>query len=1389
MKRSLCLIILSFCCNFIFGQYTNLKFENLNTDKGLSSSTCLEVFQDSQGFLWFGTIDGLNKYNGYEFKVFRPIINDSTSISNNRINAIQEDKQGNLWIGTNNGLNLYNRHTNTFHQIPLYKQPLITYNPKKIINSLLYNKDENQLWVGTSSGLVKLSLHDDTSDINNLNPVHYSFKFNTVTSLDNNNVNVIVKDKDGFIWVGTNGQHLNKYNPKTDDFYRVLIESKTPYELNHIPKRLFIDSDNDFWIGNDASNFILWQRKTNTFKQVKLTNTSVPFYEFYQDASGIIWIVTDGSGIFLYNKKTGETQQLEHNPMDPFSLPGNQISDVIQGKDGIFWLGTYNQGICKLDITKSNFGHYYYKKGTKNGLNEKIVQSVLQDSKGRIWIGAYNGGLNLFDDKDNTFTTFSHDPNDAESLSSNKMLYTFEANDGDIWVCTLDGGLNKFNPETHKSKRFFHEELDDSTIGQNSVWTGVEDNKGRVWLGLRDEGLDLFDTKNKKFHHYKIGNSKADGLLSNFVFSLFIDSKQRLLVGTSLGLNYINPNELKNEFPKEIKFNDVNVEGIAGNRINYIVEDHLHNIWLGTDIGIYILDSQLNLVKSYFTQDGLPNNLITGLKEDHFHNFWITTRSGLSFLNPKTNQFKNFNTHDGLQGMEYQSKSIEITDDGRILAGGINGFNIFNPKDIVITSSAKLLPTISGLKINDKYVQVGDKINNKFTLKKPLSEADHITLNYNQSNLSFDFIALHYQNQEQVKYAYKMEGLNDEYVVAGNNRVINYSNLQPGDYVFNVKASVDGDWDTAPAASVNIIINSPPWKTWWAYALYVIIAAVILWFFQKYYTESVNSEKEREFDQMKLEFFINVSHEFRTPLTLILNPLDKLITGFNDAEVVKTSAMSIQRSARRLLYLVNQLLDYRKMEVGMAPLQLQKGDIIKFSNDIFTLFKGVASKKGIDYVFSSTSEQLFSFFDFDKIEKILTNLISNAIKFTESGGEIKVSVNRFSEKTRNLNFLKQDKKKLDSYIEIVVEDTGIGLDKEQLKKIFSRFYNVDPHKTGTGIGLNYTRGLVELHGGEIFVESQFNKGSKFVVRIPYNKSAESSVINNVKDEFLINSMKSVEYDMLISDASQKYDDKVETTEKGELPTILIVEDNKELREHLRNELKIRYHIIEAVNGEEGLEKVLKHYPDIVVSDVMMPKMDGFELCKKIKSEFETCHIPVILLTARALEEDRIEGYKTGADGYLGKPFNLNVLKARIANLLESKRILREKFSKLGAVISSNEVTSNSIDEAFLEKTTKVILDNISDIDFKLEHLLKEIGIGRSQFYRKIQSITGQNPSNFIRTIRLKYASELLLKGAYTIKEITHMSGFNSAAYFGKTFRELYDMTPSEYLEQNKKEDA
>ena len=548
----------------------------------------------------------------------------------------------------------------------------------------------------------------------------------------------------------------------------------------------------------------------------------------------------------------------------------------------------------------------------------------------------------------------------------------------------------------------------------------------------------------------------------------------------------------------------------------------------------------------------------------------------------------------------------------------------------------------------------------------------------------------------------------------------------------------------------------------------------------------IKEAQVHELDQMKLQFFVNVSHEFRTPLTLILNPVDKILNNFNgDSETIKTSALSIQRSARRLLHLVNQLLDYRKMDVGMAPIQLEKGDLVKFTSDIFSLFKGLATKKEIDYRFESSLKEIHSFFDFDKVEKIITNLISNAIKFTDSEGEITVSIDKISRSKMNSSLYFFKKEKLGDFVQITVSDTGVGLNKEQLKSIFTRFYNVDVKKAGTGIGLNFTKALVESHGGDISVESQFSKGSKFIVRLPLDTKAKPGVVENVKNEFLINSMKSVEYELSI--ANDAFDNENVTNrliENKNRETILLVEDNKELRIHLKDDLMVNYDVIEAVNGEEGLKMVNKHFPDIVISDVMMPKMDGFEMCKAIKSEFETCHIPVLLLTARSLEDDRVDGYNSGADGYLSKPFVMSVLKARVKNLLETKSRIRQRFSEIGGVFQSSEVTTNNIDEVFLDKATKIIIENISDIDFKQEHLLKELGMGRSQLYRKINSLTGNNPSYFIRTIRLRHASDLLKNHNYSIKEVTHMSGFNSTAYFSKTFRELFGFTPSEFVKKN-----
>lgn len=1385
LSRRIILFVILFAFK-AHSQYQNLKFENLDTSEGLSSSTCLEILQDSEGFMWFGTIDGLNRYDGYNFEIYRPVLNDSTSISNNRINSMVEDTKGNLWIGTSNGLNVFDKKLERFYRIPLHNQSSKYVDQGEIINDVFFDAKTSLIWIATKNGIVKFNIENAKVPYTGFSLIHYYNKPDNDKTIDNNDVSSIVKDDKGVIWAVTEGNYLNAYNSETDTFNRTIIDIPNNYELNHLPKRVLVDKEGDFWIGNNLSMLVIWNRKQNSFNQISPVNVNTPIFDIYQDKMGMICVATDGDGIFLLDKNKGLLQHIEHNSSTPFSLPNNQISKILVDKDGIFWVGTYNKGISKLVLSKSDFGHYFFESNKANWLSAKIAQSVLQDNKNNIWIGTDGGGLNLFNEKKNTFSHFKADVNNNKTLSSNKIVYLANSFDGTIWVCTWDGGLNRFNPATEITEQFKYNSNNPYSIGENTVWCAVEDSKKRLWIGTQSQGLNLFDNNTKKFYKYKSNDSK-NSLVSNLVFSIYIDSKNRLLLGTSLGLSIVYLNKLDDYIPNTIEFKELEEKAIQGIRVNNITEDNKGNIWLGTDVAMHQLDSNLKLVKSYSTQNGLPNNLIVGIKQDNNKDFWVTTKGGLSKLDISQNKFYNFTVEDGVQGLEFQSKSIEKLKDGRILAGGINGFNLFDPNKI-IEKPVLLKPIFTKFKLFNEIIKPEEKVNDKVVISQSISQTDVIELKYNEGFLAFEFVAFHYENQKRVRYVYRMNGLHEDFINAGANREANYSSIPPGEYVFEVKAFLNNDWEQAQSSRIHIKVLPPPWKTWWAYLLYVLVFAGTLWIAIYYYTKRLREEKEHELDQMKLKFFINVSHELRTPLTLILNPIDKILSSISNPEIVESSATAVQRSARRLLYLVNQLLDFRKMDLGKSPLKLTESDYVKFCKGIFELFKNLAKTKQIRFKFRASEETIPAYFDFDKIEKIISNLLSNAIKYTNEKGSVKLSLStiKVSEHSKYSKIHKQYGTV--NCVQIEIKDTGIGFKSDQLKNVFGRFVNTENSKIGMGIGLNITKGLVLLHGGDIFVKSKYKEGSTFTVILPLvEKISQNQVILSKEEneqEYDLNIIRSAEYEMAILSEDDNEGNAVTENSVDKKELILIVEDNNELRKHLKGELQSNYKIKEAINGVDGFEKIKKYYPDLVISDIMMPEMDGFELCRKVKTDIDVCHIPLVLLTARSLNEDRIEGYQTGADEYIPKPYNIHVLKARVKNLLEAKKRLRNKFATLGGIVPSSEVTSNSLDEAFLDKTTKIILDNVSDIDFKLEDLLSEVGVGRSQFFRKISSLTNQNPSTFIRTVRLKYAADLLNKKQYSIKEIAYMAGFNSTAYFSKTFRELFDVTPTEYLDKN-----
>jgi signal transduction histidine kinase/ligand-binding sensor domain-containing protein/DNA-binding response OmpR family regulator len=1370
-------------CDLAFGQVSNYNFENFSTINGLSSSTCLDIYQDRQGFLWFATIDGLNKFDGYEFTVYRPSQNDLASLSSSRITSITEDKDERLWIGTSNGLNILDKGTGKFHHIfhdPAHANSLTN----NSISSLYYEEKANVLWAGSKYGLTKISLNGiDGDNMDALTFEEFTSDPNSKGTLDNNIITKVIEDHRGNVWVCTAGNSLNRYNADLNSFERIPIKVAGTYELDHLPKLLFEDSKGNFWIGNDLASFIIWNRKTNTFRKNAIVGNTTPVFDIFQDNRGTIWVATDGQGLYLLDE-SGKI--LEHVIADlsvPNSLPNNQPSKILQDRSGIIWIGTYNKGINKCSLLNSKFRHYFHQEGNSKSLSLSIAQAVLQDRKGRIWVGTDGGGLNLLDEKTNTFTHYRAN----KSLNTDKLVYLSESKTGKLYVCTWDGGLNVFDPESATSRTFKHDASDNHSIGSNTVWCALEDPAGRLWLGTQTSGVNYYDQPTGKFYHFTHDPDDPHTVPANNVLVLFVDSKNRLLVGTTLGLSYVDLNMIAPTFPGKLSFHTVNDNAaLAGSKINHITEDHLGNIWVGADLGMFKFNSSLKFTQALTHTEGLPNSLITGVVEDQEGNLWMTSKSGLSKFDPKTNQLTNFNTHDGIQGMEFQSKSITRLKDGRILAGGINGINIFNPMQILADlPQPKLM--LTDLKIANQPIKVNDALNGRILLHAPIDRTSSIDLNYDENYVAFGFTALNYSNPQKSKYAYRMVGLDQNWNYVDDTRTASYSNLAPGSYKFQVMTSLNNTWNAENRISIGLRIYPPPWKTWWAYLLYALAIVVLAYFGLKFYTRRVREEKEHELDQMKLAFFINVSHEFRTPLTLILNPIDKILSSYTNAEEVKSSALIIQRSGRRLLNLVNQLLDLRKTDLGKSPLEMTHDDIIQFSKDLFLLFHDYAKVKNLDFKFDTSIAQFKTYFDADKLEKILTNLLSNAIKFTEGGGSVRLSVtlDKRSDRQSYRRYLNKH-----DFIVIKVSDTGIGLTAEQQGHIFERFFHVDNLKSGTGIGLHFTKSLVELHHGEIYVESEFGKGTTFTVKLPIDEKKYGAIARKAKSDPLsnhsydTNAIKSIEYELAIS-GNDEEDTRIESKSVGDesrKPVVLIVEDNKELRSHLRSELHKDFRTKEAVDGADGLEKVLKFFPDIIISDIMMPRMDGFELCRKLKTDIETSHIPIVLLTARSLEEDKIEGYVTGADEYLAKPFNIHVLKARLKNLLESRKRLREKFISSGAVLPAKEITTNTLDEVFLDKVTKAILANISDPDFTLDALLETVGISRSHFFRKITSLTGQNPSNFIRTVRLKYASGLLIQQQHSIKEVSYMAGFNSSAYFSKTFRELFGKTPQQYIE-------
>jgi signal transduction histidine kinase/DNA-binding response OmpR family regulator/streptogramin lyase len=1106
-----------------------------------------------------------------------------------------------------------------------------------------------------------------------------------------------------------------------------------------------------------------------------------------EDNLGRLWIGMENGALTIYDKKTETFSNFWPNPLDPTSIGSNSIWCVYKDKMGTMWIGARNRGINKWDQYQTKFVHHILPPSGNHKLANNDVLCFVEDEKGNLWIGTDGGGLNYFDRKTNTYTHFIHDPKDPKSLSSNSVISLELDSHGDLWIGTWEGGLNRFDKKTGSFKHYYHDPDNPKSLGSNYVFSIFEDSSGKLWVGAFYEGLDLYDRESDSFIHYKrdVSNPKAIG--HNRVFTMFEDSKKNIWIGSEGG-GLIHMKLDKNDEPvfTSYRYNPDDSLSLSSNLINAVYEDNRHNLWIGTWAGLNRFDYQTRTFKAFRKEDGLADNVVYGIIEDDEGNLWVSTNQGISKFDPVNLKVENYNTADGLQAQEFIRGSFLKSKSGEFFFGGVNGFNSFFPKEVL--SNPNIPPVyVTNFWIYNDLIKPG--VTNS-PLTSNITETEEIILPYTQNEFSFEFAALNYSQAFKNRYSYYLEGYDKTWHDAGTQRKASYAKVPPGTYTFMVKGTNnDGVWNER-GTIIKIIVNPPWWKTWWAYMAYAMTAiAIFLWYRQNLINrerlrndlklEHLELTKMQEMDRLKSYFFTNISHEFRTPLTLILSPIRDMVAGTFKGDVKKQYQMVI-RNGERLLRLINQLLDLSKLGAGSMKLKTSSLDIVGFLRPIVAVFDSYAQRSHIKFSFEHPIEPILVYFDPDKFEKIVTNLLSNAFKFTREG-EIKLTVRAFADPQEKF----MSGETLRGKVEIAVTDSGTGIPQEYLSSIFDHFYQVAYHSSaeGSGIGLSLTKELVELHKGTIHVESIEGKGSVFKVILLQGRDHLKDTEIDESDGPIAPANRTIAGFDQVSPAvvaASAADDASDN--RGQVPRILIVEDNTDMRTYIKQSLQENYHITEASDGIEGLKKGIENIPDLIVSDVMMPGMDGVTLCKNFKQNIYTSHIPVILLTAKADLESRIEGLETGADEYLSKPFNSYELQVRARNLIRSREILRERFTKSQKlVLEPKEISITSLDEKFLKNVLQIIEKNMDDSEFRVESLGKELEMDPMAVYRKLKALTGQTAVEFIRTIRLKRAAQLLKQQKLTVAEVTYNVGFNDLQYFRTCFKKQFGVSPSEYM--------
>jgi signal transduction histidine kinase/ligand-binding sensor domain-containing protein/DNA-binding response OmpR family regulator len=1347
-------IFISFFALLIFTESRSQSGKLFSVDKELSSSLINHIYQDHRGVIWIATVDGLNRYDGSKFTHYKKISGDSTSLLNNYVRLLFEDSKNRLFAGFFNGLQHYDYATDKFHDIPLVLNNGNVFSAH--VTSVL-ERHNGDLLIGTSGHGVFLLRAD--SDIMRANQA--------IEFCPSYLVSQLYEDSDQHIWIATQDKGLFRIgNDHQFKHYLSAAESGTILSLCE-------DKKGNLYAGSVNRGLYAYHSQSDSFHLIP-SDAGSPFSinTLCLSQSGDILVGTEGEGLKIFDPKAKKFSEGNFS-INTLDFSKSKVHSIMEDKRGNIWLGIYQKGIVLLPSKSNNFKYVGYKSIKNNIIGSNAVTSVHRDDDGTLWIGTDGDGIYGLRSHGQQPVHFTRAEN---ATVPSTILSIHEDRFGKLWLGSYDRGLGVLNTKTGDCNYVNH--LLRKHNGQvPRIFSIAEDDQNNLWVATMGSGLYCINLLSHKVEHYLAPyganyRDDANTLHSDWIYSIHISNHGKLFIGTVDGMGCL---DLKTRsFNSTFGVNRL----LAGTIVNVLYADERGTLWIGTSEGLTSCNVNLHELRTYTIDDGLPSNVICAIQQDTLDNLWISTNYGISRMNLKSKNFINYYSGDGLQGNEFSRAAAHVDKNGLITFGGINGITAFSPAEI--TNENKILEVhVTGLYIHNKPVTKGMKSETYSIVNASVMEADTFHISQKDNSFTIEFSCMEFNNPERITYMYTLQEDGDWIMLPPGTNNVTFNNLNPGSYTFKVRAK---DYNTYSSAKVISVIVHPVWYfSTVAKVVYMIaLISIVYVFIQQARQRQRTKQKMREHMQAKqmndakLQFFINIAHEIRTPMSLIISPLKRLVLKDKDKERQR-AYFTMNQNSERIVRLINQLMDVQRIDMGQMKLKFHEKEMVSFIREVCLAFKEEVHSRKINLRFTHELKLLPAYIDPNNFDKVILNILSNALKFTPANGDVSVHLSMTKGKHG-------PKKGGREYFQITVSDTGIGIPEGEIEKVFECFYQTRESKhvfrQGTGIGLHLTKSIVELHQGFIWAENNIAApGCRFIVQLPVGKDHLKP-----EDIFLDDDSPGEHEPMHQSDVLPVPLPEVKVKSKNK-HRVLVVDDDQGLREYLCNEMGAEYHMAKCANGKEALTSILEHNPDLVISDIVMPEMDGITLCRKVKQNVNINHIPVVLLTAKKEEQYNLEALGIGADAYIVKPFNIEIVLKTVQNIIRNRDILRNNYlGKQQQKEKIRDIAVKSPDEKLLGKVMATINENITNSELSVKMLADEIGISRVHLHRKLKELTNQSTRDLIRNIRLQQAAKLLAEKHLNISEVAFAVGFTNAAHFSSAFKELYGVSPTVYME-------